>query len=369
MKHYEVNVAARGSSYMNQIIAGFTILSQQEKLTVSFRERRSLADEFYQNGIVEILSDGKRIICDLADGYNNFPSLSCFEECVGTADFYFKANCKAGFHHSLHNKEKILPLAPRYAATIRNSWNNAIDLKKTNVGLQLAKELLWHIPGTRHAISDYYYDRFEEEPRIVNKQAKVFFYTRLWDPSIASGKSSKNIDIDGKTEKERIEKKAEEYLELSQLRADLVKALKTEFGNRFVGGIAPDSYTVKAFSELLGPDLSQRRVYTAQMHSSEICVNTWGTHKCFNFSFGEELASSRAIVSQRAFYDLPAHLTEGMNFQSYDSVEGCIQIVHHLMEHPEAVARMMQNNREYYIQHLRPDSYVLDILKTSGVEP
>lgn len=367
MQTITVNVAHRGTAYCRQIVAGFEMLSQQGMLQVHFNETPELKNR--TNHEIEILVDGKRIVCDLSDGYNNFTSFESFDLLLDDVDFFFKACNKQEYNVCLRNAGKVHTLAPRYAATIPGSWNEKFaltQLKKTGL-TSFAKEMLWHIPGTKHAISDYYYDRFEKEAAIDNSEPKVFFYTRLWDPSIASPASSQNMDLDGKTVEERIKTKNQEYLELSQLRAELVRGLKREFKSRFVGGIAPEPYTIKNYPDLLGEDLSKRRVYTKAMHSAEICVNTWGTHKCFNFSFGEELAASRAIVTQKPFYDIPDYLNENENFLSYSTIDECIQQVAVLFDDKTKIEEMMEKNRAYYLSYLRPDKYVLDILNEAGV--
>jgi hypothetical protein len=213
--------------------------------------------------------------------------------------------------------------------------------------------------------ADYnrYVERFEQQVKI-SENPKVFFYTRLWDPAIASSYSSCNIDLDGENVQERIEKKRWEYTQISDLRAELVRALKTEFGDRFVGGISPSEYAIKKYPELIGDmDMSKRKNYTKYMHSAEVCVNTQGTHHCWNFSFGEELAAGRAVVTEAPFYEVPPHLQEGTNFMTYHSIEECVEHVEKLLTDKEALSTMMCYNERYYIEHLRPDSLVWDTIK------
>lgn len=364
MKKVIVNVANRGSSYARQIVAGFSILKREKILNVEIYEKPEL--RMKTNHTIEILTDHKRIICDLSDGYNNYASFAEMDEMLEDIDILFKACSKKDYNSQLKNKKKIHVLPPRYAATVPGSWNEQIQFRENSVA-EIIKSLLWRIPGTKHAISDYYYDRFECEPKIINHEPKVFFYTRLWNPKIASTKSSQNVDIDGCTAESRIESKKQEYAELSAMRAGLVRACKKEFGNRFIGGIAPDDYSRKVYPDLLGPDLSQRRTYTSIMHTAEICINTWGTHKCFNFSFGEEIAASKAIITQKPFYDIPEHLQEGRNFICYETIDECLDRVTGIMEDSSAIESMMHSNREYYLEYLRPDKYVLGILRTSNV--
>ena len=214
--------------------------------------------------------------------------------------------------------------------------------------------------------SKYFVSQFEAEP-VKADSPKVFFYTRLWDPSIASCRSSQNVDLDGGSVEDRIAQKNKEYQELSDLRASLVKSLKIEFGKRFVGGLAPSAYVMANYPDLVGSDISRRADYTRAMHSAEICVNTQGTHGCYNFSFGEALASSRAIITEQPMYKVPPFLEIGKNFDTYYSVDDCLEKVTRLFEDGDMLYEMMLANRDYYMNHLRPDKYVLDCLSIAGM--
>lgn len=365
MINCKLNVANRNSMYMQQIVAGFAKLQCQDKINFSFSERKDLKDEFFHDAIIEVIINNKRIIYDLTDGYNNFPSFRAFDEMLDNVDIYYKACVKYDFHKGTKNCEKIRILAPRYKVSTKWSPLNRVDYKSIlkNRDVREIKKLLKKFSFMKNSEQNFYVERFEHAP-IVSNEPKVFFYTRLWDPSIASGYSSSNVDLDGENIEDRIKTKSAEYAAVSELRSGLVRELKKEFGPRFVGGVAPDSFSTKYCPDLLGNvDMSSRRAYTKNLQSAEICVNTLGTHYCWNFSFGEELAASRAIITEEPFYEIPYKLSKGTNFYTYKSIDDCVQKVALLLADKIKLAEMMNANREYYLNHLRPDMYVWDTIK------
>lgn len=347
---------------MQQIVAGLTMLEREDKIRCEYEEMSSLEGEFYNSAVIELQSKGRRVVCELSDGYNNYPSLKAFDSCLGGVDLFFKAVACSALHEGFANVRKIRGLPPRYNVTCRGSVLNKVSPSRFLRDSRTEVRKLWiRIPWAKNALRYRYVEAFEEEPHI-DVPVKVFYYTRLWDPSIASERSSRNSDLDGRELEDRIAHKREEYETLSKLRAGLVHALKKEFGDRFIGGIAPESYATKMHPELLGEDISRRDRYTKALKSAPICVNTRGTHFCWNYSFGEGLAASRAIVTEEPFYDIPPHLTEGVNFLTYSSIDDCVGKVVELAESSDKVLRMMRSNRQYYLDYLRPDRYAQYII-------
>lgn len=365
MLHCDVSVANRRSMYVEQIIAGYILLEKMGQIRLQLHEKPELKKEFYHDAIIETVLDHRiRIVYDLTDGYNNYPSFRSFDDMLDQVDILFKASCHEGFHSTLRNRDKIVPLAPRYRTTIRNSWANRADFRKCIKGdrSEIKTFLRNAIPFSENSTRNHYLKRFEAKA-IPHKDTKIFFFTRLWDPGIASSYSSQNVDLDGSDVKDRIQAKKEEYAAISKLRASIVKALKQEYGSSFIGGLAPTDYAIRTYPDLVGTtEMARRTKYTANMHRADICVNTQGTHGCYNFSFGEELAASRAIVTEKPIYQTPPFLHEGVNYYTYTSVDECLQKVAFLFEHPAAMLEMMQKNESYYQEHLRPDRLVHDTL-------
>ncbi len=360
---YNLKVSRVNGMYFGQLLVGFELLKKQKKLDYKVSVDNSLEKEFLDSSICEILIDKKRVILNFSDGYNNFPSFKFIDDCLNNCDVFFKANVNRTLHNNLKNNEKIKPLPLRYGLIAPSS---IIDLFSNQESLKTKlRKLSRKLPVFYDSEYQYYYDRFEAEP-IVTKEPKVFCYARVWDPNIASAKSSQNVDIDGDTVEKRIATKYEQYNELSELRAGCVRALKKEFGSRFIGGIKPEPYALEKYPDLIiNKHIGvKKKNYTKALQGCEICVQTHGTHFCWNWGTGEAVAASRALVTQSPYYDIPPHLAEGKNMVFYNTPDECVEQVAKLFDDKEKLQNMMLANRRYYLEHLRPDKIVLDILKT-----
>ncbi len=93
MLNCSIAVADRNSMYVDQIIAGFTLLAKENHLTFTLAEKPDLKKEFFHSAIIEVLVDGKGVIYDLIDGYNNYPSFKAIDDMLDNVDFYLGHLC------------------------------------------------------------------------------------------------------------------------------------------------------------------------------------------------------------------------------------------------------------------------------------
>ena len=367
MKTFKLSVANLNSMYMNQIVTGFIMLKQQEVLDFVLSEKLELKDEFSHDAIVECVFKNKRIIFDLTDGYNNYPSFAFLDRALDNVDYYFKSCVQREYHLRMRNKHKILTLPFRYYVTLNNIYLNYMRIKLARRTCKF-KEIIRCTTSLLNSSYCHRYVKRFEYPAVVNREKNVFFYTRLWDPSIASSKSSKNVDLDGCLDN-LIAKKAQEYKQISDMRALCIMALKKEFGKSFIGEIVRSDYAEKMYPDLIvNTQISSRKAYTKAIHSSDICVTTQGTHQCFNFSFGEELAASKGLVTEKPFYELPDFFKENINFLSYSNPLECVEKTDMLFNDNEKLLRMMKANEEYYLQYNRPDKMIINALNKTETD-
>jgi len=70
------------------------------------------------------------------------------------------------------------------------------------------------------------------------------------------------------------------------------------------------------------------------------------------------VAAAKAIVNERLHYTVPGEFADGTHYLSFETVEGCLEAVQHLVEDRELRLSMQQANAEYYRNFLRPDMLV-----------
>jgi hypothetical protein len=145
---------------------------------------------------------------------------------------------------------------------------------------------------------------------------------------------------------------------MNAMRVGCIRALRAEFGARFVGGLAPTPFARKHFPDCVAdPSVCQKHRYLRLMKRALVCVATRGLQGSNGWRLAEYLAASRAIVSETLRFDVP-NLIPGVNYLSMTSVEECLSQVRALVEDGERRREMMHANEAFYRANLRPDSIV-----------
>lgn len=178
---------------------------------------------------------------------------------------------------------------------------------------------------------------------------QVLFLVRAWDPEEFPGCTPNRTS---------------HYHSVNEMRAHCVRALRSEFGGKFTGGFSHTDFAKSKYPDCLAPDskLTSKSQYLELLKRFPICVTSGGLHGSIGWKMGEYVALSKAIVTERLSYQVPSPFEEGENFLAYDTPDGCVAAVRRLMDDPGLRTSMMQKNREYFLQHLRPDVLVLRTL-------
>lgn len=194
--------------------------------------------------------------------------------------------------------------------------------------------------------------RIMESAPDYSSEPRILFMVDAWDP----------FD-DPKRPREIIE----ERQHINDVRAECIRRLRNEFGERFYGGFRHNEYAVSNFKELLVEDVSltARGQYLEYLRSFPICVATTGLHGSIGWKFAEYIAFSKAIIAETLNYELPGRIDDGVNYLSFKSPQGCVEAAARLYADHELRHRMMAANFRYYCGHLRPDALVLNTLLTA----
>jgi hypothetical protein len=108
--------------------------------------------------------------------------------------------------------------------------------------------------------------------------------------------------------------------------------------------------------------LTTKRQYLRLLAEHPICVTSGGLHRSLGWKLGEYVALSKAIVTERLAFEVPGEFAEGKNYLSYADAKGCVAAVKRLVHDQALRGSMMQSNRDYFLNHLRPDRLVANAL-------
>ena len=148
-----------------------------------------------------------------------------------------------------------------------------------------------------------------------------------------------------------------------------MRRLRESFPEHAVVGLKDN-----AVGREMAPDLiiansrTKRARYIAAMKHADICVATTGLHGSIGGKFGEYVAASRVIVSEKLHYSVPGDFRAGQNYLEFETPDQCMEQIHFLTDHPEVILEMQRKNRAYYQAYLEPERLIRNTLKVAGIE-
>lgn len=162
-------------------------------------------------------------------------------------------------------------------------------------------------------------------------EERVLFQSRVWDPMRISDKT-----------------------ETHEHRAQLVRALRRQFGTRFVGGLVPNSFVRKRYPDCISRLPTNRRSYLRLVASSLVGVSVRGLHLSIPNKLGEYLAHGICVVSELQNNELPAPLKDGHHCLQFKTVDQCVEACDRLLTDTTLAQQMRQHNVEYYLCQVHP---------------
>jgi hypothetical protein len=196
-----------------------------------------------------------------------------------------------------------------------------------------------------------------EYPPLPNPRSsppQILLLTRLWGPvggDVAAAGSA------------LLERTQRQWDALNQTRIECVEACRAAFSGHFVGGLADTPYARKVAPHLVdSSSMTSKQGFMALVKASPICIATTGLIRSTGWRFGEYVAASRAIVSEKLHDVLPGPFRAPDNYLEFLTVAELVSAVRELVQNPNALRAMMWSNYCYYRSYGRPDSLVLNAL-------
>lgn len=320
-----------------QIITGFLMLKEQGWNVEIIDRSRDKCVPFY--GLPALLAEyrGKKLFYDVWDGYQDPEDMELgLKEC----DFYFKRSFSEKRNRELFPGDfhRMYPLG----------FNYYVTYPKNPVGEPLWKAALRPLQGRTPA--RYFVPKVFEgdgEAPCCNPP-RILFLTQLW------GRETWLEGDPANDEREAI----------SNARIQIIRTLRREYGDSFIGGINDTPLSRKMAPDLIVPrELTERRHYLQTVHSSDICIGSMGLFGSIGGKTGEYVAAAKAIVHEEMCYSVTGDFREGINYLSFRTPQECVEAVAKLVDNTERLQTMKRANAAYYRQYLRPDMLVRNTLE------
>ena len=351
MSKIKVDIYCTSNSHFLQwIYTGFRMLDQQCEVELSYRIYKDhlpsprLESLSYPMNLLVKVNDSKLVLFDMNDDGE------IWKNDLEQVDFYFKRSFSAERIGAELAYKKIFPLGLSYVnyERIPSLFSiKRIFLERTpgkivksaikTLGLfQLFSPRLYrqHV-GNSHAEPD------------ISLPPAVIFMTRLWNPKKYQGVNREIAEAN------------------NALRVACIRSLRGAFGDRFMGGLDPGryAYSLPEFEDCLVKDASLcfQGNYIRLLKQYPIAVYTRGLANATGYKFGEYIAFSKAIVSEKLVFEAPG-LESGKHYLEFSNAEECVAAVSALMNNENLRRKMMKQSQEYYQQYLPPDVAMRRIL-------
>lgn len=146
-------------------------------------------------------------------------------------------------------------------------------------------------------------------------------------------------------------------------RVEMVRALKREFGARFVGGLVATAYARQHYPGDLTPHSSHYKDYLRLKKRCLIGIYTRGLEHSLAFKLGETFAASQCLVSVPLRYGLPAPLEIGRHYLEFETVDGCIAACRRLFDEPGLAQSMRRANHDYYVREIAAAPHIQRVIE------
>lgn len=343
--------------HLYPILAGFESLRRKGAIRLKIERLRPGAPDLLPYNMLEVVGeDGKRLIFDMNDGYENLlkdraEMIPFYNGLLDRCDLLFKRSFDGVRNAQLQAPEKMRRTPPNFLVTLPH--NPAHIPVPCDPNREKIKKLIRMLPGSQYYNGHILEKNIFDTPRLSEKP-RILFLARLWDPA-------------GEFPGQLTPAMQEERHAINESRAQCIRLLREAFGERFCGGVAPSAFSQKEYADVVleNAGLSRKNAYLAFMKQFDIHIATMGLHGSTGWKFAEYLAASKAVVCEPLCYESAGGLADGTHYLSFTDGDACVRQVQTLMDGDRRLA-MMQANHTYAEQYMRCEAFVRYALRECG---
>ena len=347
------------SEHISQLCTGFAVLAAQKKIRLSYNlspykryGKQPFKDThpYALQGMFVVIDNKITIFYDTTDGEN------VLTEALEVADIYFKRSYRKDAISDAY-KDKVFPLGLNYELHTDKFTKLEIGRFFLNPRIHKSpKHMVKSIIRILHLKYQPTPSNMYAAPEPL-REPKVLFMARTWDPeSYPAGFTAENA-----------ERWKQICNEINQTRASVIGLLRKNLGDRFYGGFSPSDHSIKHFSPYLLQDAraSAKEDYLRILRDYPICIASTGLYNSIGWKLGEYVAFSKAIVSEKLYYEVPGDFSKDKNYLEFETADQCVAQTYTLLEDKVKRAQMMENNYQYYQDYLSPDKLIWRTIEKS----
>ncbi|WP_417370994.1 glycosyltransferase [Gelidibacter japonicus] len=296
---------------------------------------------------------GKKITfaTDLYDFAEHFS-----EAALKNCDFYFKRNYENRFVEAFNLKynKTIVPLGLTFRVqsaignTKRNKLHKGVIFSNLALNIKFDRLLFRRLKAYYNYISNHIkkseenrnIERFEKFEKNIGSNDSILFQTRCF-----------------------LHENNKDVKEIHQQRYHIIKLLRQNFPDKFLGGFIPSKVADERYGDALTNVPTAPEEYLDAMKKTKIVIYTRGLANSPAWKMAEYLSQGKVIIAERLTAELPVPLTDGKELLYFDSDEELLGKIKLVSEDTLLATSLSVNARAYFEKHVHPVQNVKRILE------
>lgn len=150
--------------------------------------------------------------------------------------------------------------------------------------------------------------------------------------------------------------------EIHQQRVNLIRLLKDNFPDNFVGGLKLDPPLTDNFKDCISNIDGNPHAFLEAFKSCGICVYTRGLTNSTGWTLPEFLSQGKCIVAEKTNVVFPNTLENNKDLMYFNTEEELLSICKRLIENPIIIKEISQNAISYYNDFINPVNFIENIV-------
>ncbi|TXE21544.1 hypothetical protein ES731_01165 [Psychroflexus gondwanensis] len=157
--------------------------------------------------------------------------------------------------------------------------------------------------------------------------------------------------------------KDEDTREVHRQRIGIVRLLKKQFPNHFIGGIKNDKNLHTGYKDCASSITGSQAEFLKITKESGICIYTRGLANSIGWTLPEFMSQGKAIIAEKQFVKFNEELVHGKHLLYFSNSTELEQNIKDLLSEPLEIERLSRNSRAYYEENISPKIYFRNILE------
>lgn len=150
--------------------------------------------------------------------------------------------------------------------------------------------------------------------------------------------------------------------QVHQQRIAIVRLLKENFPNHFVGGIKDDVNLPKKYKDCASSIEGAPVQFLKAMQDCAICIYTRGLANSIGWTLPEFMSQGKAIIAEKQDVMFPEPIVDNKHVMYFETIEELSLIISNLIKNPNTVKKLSKNARQYYEEFISPKCFFKNTL-------